>query len=92
MKTFIKEHWGLMTILFVVFGLVILVCSTQERKQMGGVVLEHNVTADKYGSRTYSTIIKTDDGYIEEKTGLDVYTAPVGSRVYIEVTRAKHKK
>ena len=92
MKTFIKEHWGLMTILFVVFGLVILLCSTQERRKVGGVVYEHNVTADRTGYRTYSTIIKTDDGYIEEKTGLDVYTAPVGSRVYIEVTRAKHKK
>ena len=92
MKTFIKEHWGLITILFVVFGLVILVCSTQERKQMGGVVLEHNVTADKYGSRTYSTIIKTDDGYIEEKTGLSLYATPVGNRVYIEVVRLKHKK
>ena len=89
MKTFIKEHWGLMTILFVVFGLVILVCSTQERKQVGGVVVAHNVTAGSSGHRTYSTIVKTDDGYVEEETGLSLYAAPIGSRVYIEVVRAK---
>ena len=92
MKTFIKEHWGLMTILFVVFGLVILVCSTQERKQVGGVVVAHNVTAGSSGHRTYSTIVKTDDGFIEEEIGLDLYAIPVGSRVTIEVTRSKHKK
>ena len=92
MKEFIKENWWWLLIVVFFVGCITFVCSTQERRKVGGVVYEHNVTSDKTGYRTYSTIIKTDDGYIEEKTGLDVYTAPVGSRVYIEVTRAKHKK
>lgn len=46
-----------------------------------GVVIEHNVTADRYGDRTYSTIIKTDDGYIVEKVGLAYYAKPIGSRI-----------
>ena len=91
MKTFIKEHWGMLTILFLAFGFLILICSTQERRKVGGEVVTHNVTASSSGYRTYSTIVKTDDGFIEEETGLELYAVPVGSRVTIEVTRAKHK-
>ena len=92
MKEFIKENWWWLIFATLALGFLILVISTQERKQMGGEVISHNVTASSTGHRTYSTIVKTDDGYVEEKTGLDLYAAPVGSRVYIEVVRLKHKK
>ena len=89
MKEFIKENWWWLIFATLALGFLILVISTQERKQMGGEVIAHNVTASSTGHRTYSTIVKTDDGYVEEKTGLDLYAAPIGSRVRIEVFRAK---
>lgn len=89
MKETIIEHKWLFIIIGLVTALIVFLESKFEQKNIGGVVYEHNVTADKYGERTYSTIIKTDDGFIEEKTGLKLYTIPVGNRVTIEVTRAK---
>ena len=56
---------------------------------VGGTVLEHNVTADKNGSRTYSTIVRSDDGFIEDVVGLDIYIVPVGGRVTYEKRRHK---
>ena len=92
MREHIKENWGWLLLIAIFLGFVIFITATVERRNVGGVVVEHNVTADKYGSRTYSTIVKTDDGYVEEKTGLNLYTIPVGNRVTIEVTRVKRKK
>jgi hypothetical protein len=92
MKEFIRYNWGWLLLVGLFFAFIILITSTVERRNVGGVVYEHNVTADRTGYRTYSTIVKTDDGYIEEKTGLNLYTIPVGNRVTIEVTRTKHKK
>jgi hypothetical protein len=53
--------------------------------------LEHNVTVNRYGDRTYTTLIRTDDGFIIEKEGLNYYTVPTGSRVTIEVRRPKKR-
>ena len=92
MKDFIRNYWGWLLMIVVLLGFVLLNTSTVEIRNVGGVILEHNVTADRTGYRTYSTIVKTDDGYIEEKTGLELYAVPVGNRVTIEVTRTKHKK
>ena len=61
----------------------------KENKIVGGVVIGHELVSDKYGDRTYITIIKTDDGYIEEKTGLSSYAIPENKRVIIEVYRWK---
>jgi len=92
MKDFIRNYWGWLLMVVVLLGFVVFITATVERRNVGGVILEHNVTADRTGYRTYSTIVKTDDGYIEEKTGLQLYAVPVGNRVTIEVTRTKHKK
>lgn len=54
-----------------------------------GTVLEHNVTSDRDGIRTYSTIIKTDKGEIVEVTNLQTYVIPVGKRVNVNVRRRK---
>ena len=92
MKDFIRNYWGWLLPIVILLGVVVFIISTVERRNVGGVVLEHNVTADKTGHRTYSTIVKTDDGFIEEETGLKTYVVPVGERVTIEVTRTKTKK
>ena len=92
MREFIKENWGWFLLAILGFGFLLFIASTQERRQVGGVVMVHNVTAGSSGHRTYTTIVKTDDGYVEEETGLNLYVVPVGSRVTIEVTRAKRKK
>ena len=92
MREHIKENWGWILLTVILLGVIVFLNCTIEQRNVGGVVVEHNVTSDKYGSRTYSTIVKTDDGYVEEKTGLNLYTIPVGNRVTIEVTRVKQKK
>lgn len=95
MITFIKNNFGELLI----SCLVIMVISTfvvnlyyRESKIVNGVVLEHGVTSDKYGDRTYITIIKTDDGFIEEKTGLNWYVTPINQNVKVKVYRWKKIK
>jgi hypothetical protein len=95
MITFIKNNFGELLI----SCLVIMVIATfvvnlyyRESKIVNGVVLEHGVTSDKYGDRTYITIIKTDDGFIEEKTGLNWYVTPINQNVKVKVYRWKKIK
>lgn len=89
MRDFIRNYWGWLLLIVVLLAFIGFITATVETRNIGGVVLEHNVTADKHGARTYSTIVKTDDGFIEEETGLKTYIVPVGERVTIEVTRTK---
>ena len=89
MKDFIRNYWGWLLLIVVLLVFIGFITATVETRNVGGVVVEHNVTADKTGHRTYSTIVKTDDGFIEEETGLNSYVVPVGERVTIEVTRTK---
>lgn len=63
-----------------------------EEYTIKGTVIEHNVTADKLGNRTYSTIIKCEDGYIREKTGLNYYISPIGSTVNVVEHRLNFDK
>lgn len=87
---FLRRHWPwiLMAVGFiVVIGLAI---ATTENVTVRGTVLEHNVTADKHGERTYSTIVRSDDGLIEEVVGLKTYIIPVGGKVSYEKTRYKY--
>ena len=58
-----------------------------ETRDMGAIVMEHYVTANKSGARTYSTIIKTDDGHIEELTGLSSFAVKEGGRLRVKVRR-----
>jgi hypothetical protein len=68
---------------------IVLLCTTscKEQKTVQATVLSHAVTSDRIGTRTYITIIRTDDGYIEEKTGLSYYVIPVGNKVKVKVWR-----
>lgn len=87
----IKENKWMFIIGVLIIGWLIFLASLYEFRQVGGVVYEHNVTANRHGNRTYSTLVKTDDGYVEEQKGLSLYVIPVGSRVTIEVKRLKNK-
>ena len=91
MKDFIRNYWGWLLMIVFFLGFIILIQATVERRNVGGVVFEHVVTGNGHGTDRYVTIIKTDDGYIEEQRGLKLYVIPVGERVTIEVTRTKRK-
>jgi len=67
--------------------LFIASCTPAKRKTVEATVLSHAVVSDKTGDRTYITIIRTDDGYIEEHTGLSYYVIPVGNKVKVKVWR-----
>lgn len=87
---FLRRHWPwvLMAIFFIVFFTVAL--ASVERVSVSGTVIEHNVTADRSGRRIYSTIVRSDNGIIEEVVGLKTYIVPVGGRVRYEKTRYKY--
>ena len=90
MKRYIFYHLSEIIILLVIIltiSLSVYLVSKVEHKKVRGVVVSHNVTSDKYGNRTYSTLVKTEDGYIQEVTDLNVYAIPVGKAVIIEVSR-----
>jgi hypothetical protein len=92
MINFIRERIGEIILVSLIAGVIISFAVTayyKENKIVGGVVIGHELVSNKYGDRTYITIIKTDDGYIEEKTGLNSYAIPENKRVTIEVLRWK---
>lgn len=86
---FIRRNWFWMTLCLIFIIIIGLGIATTETVTVTGTVLEHNVTADKSGSRTYSTIVRSDDGFIEEVVGLKTYIVPVGGRVTYEKQRHK---
>lgn len=92
MINFIRERIGEIILVSLIAGVIISFAVTayyKENKIVGGVVIGHELVSNKYGDRTYITIIKTDDGYIEEKTGLNSYAIPENKRVTIKVCRWK---
>lgn len=76
-----------MKLLIKLLVLSLFLISCKEPKTVQSTVLSHDITSNKYGDRTYITIVRTDDGYIEEKTGLSYYAVPVGDKIKIEVWR-----
>lgn len=75
-------------VIFILLFLAILVLITKCKEvsyTVKGKVVSHNVTADKLGNRTYSTIIICEDGYIREETGLQYYVIPIGNTAYVKI-------
>ena len=68
--------------------LLLSMTSCLRKVQMKATIIDHVVTADRMGNRTYSTIIKTEDGMVEEKIGLGFYGIPKGTKVTTTVYRA----
>lgn len=72
-------------ILLVIITLFCLGC--MEEVVVKATVLDHVVTSDRLGDRTYITIVRTEDGYIQELIGLKYYTIPEGDKINIKVYR-----
>jgi hypothetical protein len=74
-----------------IYSLVIVIfykCSTgckDASYKVSGTVMSHAVTANRNGRRTFSTIIRLDNGSIVEKTDLSFYVVKEGERVSYNV-------
>jgi hypothetical protein len=89
---FIRDRFGEIIIVLLVLGVIISFVITgynRESRIVKGVVLEHGIVSDRNGDRTYITIIRTEDGFIEEKEGLNLYVIPINQRVNVKVYRWK---
>lgn len=60
------------------------IVSRTKKVKLYGTVVSHHITNDKYGDPTYYTIIKTDDGRIMTKTGLNYYVIKEDDRIMID--------
>lgn len=69
--------------------LTMLICGCMKEVKVRATILEHTITADRYGERTYVTVVKTDDGYVQELTGMSFYGIPVGKTITITVNRSE---
>ena len=57
-------------------------------KMINAIIVSHpNLVMDRYHKIEYITLIKTDDGYIEEIKGIGYYSLPIGSRISISLYR-----
>ena len=69
--------------------LLLSMTSCVKEVHMKVTIIDHVVTADKMGNRTYSTIVRAEDGIIQEFTGLGFYAIPKGTEVVATVYREK---
>lgn len=91
-ESWMDRYWpefsiGIICFLFLLA--FVFIATRFEHRIVSAVIISHNVTSDRSGSRTYSTIVRTSDGFVEEKTGLNLYITPVNTKVYIDVYRKK---
>ena len=84
-----KKAFKTIVILILIATLAIVMTSCKKEVHMKVTIIDHVVTADKQGYRTYSTIVRAEDGMIEEKTGLGFYVIPKGTEVLTTVYRQK---
>ena len=77
--------WAILILCFL-FGLFKLQENYDNNlKVVSATVVSHpNIVMDRYHHIEYRTLIKTDDGYIEEVKGMSYYTLPIGSRISIK--------
>lgn len=75
--------------ILLIFTLLTVLSGCMKGIKVRATVLEHAITADKYGNRTFTTVVKTSDGYIQELTGIECYGIPVGKTFTIEVFSPK---
>jgi len=69
--------------IWVFIGIESIVSRTKKVKVYGTVV-SHHITNDRSGNPTYYTIIKTDDGQIMTKKGLNYFIIKEDDRVVID--------
>ncbi len=76
-------------IFILITAIAVMITSCMKEVQMKVTVIEHAVTTDRAGHRTYSTIVETEDGMIQEFIGLGFYVIPKGTEVIATVYREK---
>ncbi|CAB4125752.1 hypothetical protein UFOVP54_219 [uncultured Caudovirales phage] len=84
-----KKAFRGIVIAVLIAAAAIMMTSCMKEVHMKVTIIDHVVTADKMGNRTYSTIVRAEDGMIQEKTGLGFYVIPKGTEVMTTVYRAK---
>jgi hypothetical protein len=81
-----KAFRGIVVVLLIAAA-AILITSCVKEVQMKVTVIDHVVTADRMGNRIYSTIVRAEDGTIQEFIGLGFYVIPKGTEVMATVYR-----
>ena len=90
-KKILISYWIIGTT--IIMGLLIACKKLKENynnnlKLVGATVVSHpNIVMDRGHRIRYITLIKTDDGYIEEIKGIGYYSLPIGSRISISLYR-----
>lgn len=80
-----KSKGTIVSLLFailIVAGLV-KIWQVTDLKKRNGIVMSHDVTANRRGDVIYNTLVKCDDGYIRKVEDMNTYIVPVGNRVTI---------
>lgn len=75
--------------IILMFTLLFVLSGCMEEVNVNATVVAHAITSDKMGDRTYITVIKTDDKYVQELTGIKYYDIPVGKTFSVKVFRPK---
>jgi hypothetical protein len=73
----------IITIPLILFGCE---CKTHSVKC---VILAHNTSSDKAGNITYNTIIKREDGVLQNAHGMVFYVKEIGETTYIADTKCQ---
>lgn len=77
----------MMKIIMLLLSICLLSMGCPKKSKLKATVLSHVVTSDRTGTATYRTIVKTDDGYLQELHGLKFYIIPEGKIITVEVYR-----
>jgi hypothetical protein len=56
-----------------------------ELKKMNATIIEHNVTSTRGGDAIYNSLIRYENGKIENITSKELYLVPIGSIIQKEV-------
>jgi hypothetical protein len=56
---------------------------------VSGTVIERTTTSDRVGSIRHYVVIKSDDGFIEQKQGINFCQYKVGNRIRYKTVRTK---
>jgi len=89
MMTLFRKYGILLLIVTVVMLFVVAILKT-DFVTVTGTVIEKSTTSDRDGYNIkHYVVIKSDDGFLEQKQGLHFCQYKVGDRIRYETTRTK---
>jgi hypothetical protein len=83
------DYWWAIFGAFIIILIALINIYTEER-QIGATVIEHNVVGHRNNTE-YSTLVRTDDGYLQTLQDLNSYVVPINGRVWITKRVLKRK-